>query len=243
VRRLLSTALLAGVVALAAAPAAPAATVDLLVVGKGNSVLRGPKAVALKQRTVKVGKRRCAVGRGTALSVLAAAKLRLAIRDQGACGSDPRNAGALYVAAVAGQREQGRSGWVYKVGNRAGTAGSGDPSGSFGDGKLLHGGQRVLWFWCTLQSSGGCQRTLDARSDRGSAAPGEALRVTVRGYDDFGRGVAVGGASVRLGSTTAMTGADGVATLTVPAAAGRTLRLGATRSGMVRAFPRKVAIR
>jgi hypothetical protein len=242
VRRLLSSVLVAGVVALAAAPAAPAATVDLLVVGK-TGVLRGPKAVVLKPRTVKVGKRRCAVGKATPLSVLAGAKLRLGVRDQGACGSDPRNAGALYVYAVAGQREQGRSGWVYKVGNRAGTAGAGDPSGSFGDGKRLHGGQRLLWFWCTLQSSGGCQRTLDARPDRASVAPGETLRVTVRGYDDFGAAITVGGATVRLGSAVATTGADGVATLTVPAPAGRTLRLQATRDGMVRAFPRRVAIR
>jgi hypothetical protein len=242
VRRLLTTTFLAGVVALAAAPAAPAASVDLLVVGKAG-VLRGPKAVVLKPRTVKVGSRRCAVGKATPLSVLAAAKLRLGVRDQGACGSDPRNAGALYVYAIAGQREQGRSGWVYKVGNRAGSAGAADPAGSFGDGKRLHGGQRILWFWCTLQSSGGCQRTLDARPDRGSAAPGETLRVTVRGYDDFGAAIPVGGASVRLGSANATTAADGVATLTVPAASGRTLRLQTTRAGMVRAFPRKVAIR
>jgi hypothetical protein len=241
VRRPFAIALLAGVAALAAAPAAGAAKrVDVLVVGKAGT-LRGPKAVPLKPRTVKVGSRRCAVGRATPLSVLAATRLRLTIRDQGTCSKDPRDAGALYVAAVAGQRETGRSGWVYKVGNRAGTTGAADPSGPFGTGRRLRAGQHVLWFWCTLDPSGGCQRTLDARPDRTTAAPGETLRVTVRGYDDLGKGVAVAGATVRLGSATAVSDAGGVATLTVPAASGR-LRLRARRDGMVGGFPREVSV-
>jgi hypothetical protein len=60
----------------------------------------------------------------------------------------------------------------------------------------------------------------------------------VRGYDDEGRGVAVAGATVFLGSATAQTGAEGVATVTVPAA-GR-LRLTAAKPGAVRSFPREV---
>jgi hypothetical protein len=240
-RRVLIAAL-AGSVALAAAPAGAGAAkrVDVLVVGK-SSVLRGPKAVALKSRTVNVGKRRCAVGRATPLSVLAGTGLRLRVRDQGACGKRARDAGALYVFGIGAQRETGRSGWVYKVGNRAGTAGAGDPAGPFGNGHRLRAGQRVLWFWCTLNATDGCQRTLDARPERSGAAPGEPLRVTVRGYDDGGHGVPVAGATVRLGSASAVSGADGVATLTVPAASGR-LRLQAERAGMVRAFPRKVAV-
>jgi hypothetical protein len=142
---------------------------------------------------------------------------------------------------VAGQRETGRSGWVYKVGNRAGTTGAADPSGPFGTGRRLHAGQRVLWFWCTLNQSYGCQRTLDARPERTSAAPGEALRVTVLGYDDLGRPETVAGATVRLGGATAVSGADGVATVTVPAANGR-VRLRASHPGMVTGFPREVAV-
>jgi hypothetical protein len=233
--------LLAGIAALAAAPAAGAAKrVDLLVVGK-SGVLRGPAHVTLKPRTVKVGSHRCAVGRATPLSVLAATRLRLKLRDQGACSKDPRDAGALYVAAIAGQREKGRSGWVYKVGNRAGTTGAADPSGPFGTGKRLRAGQHVLWFWCTLDTAGGCQRTLDARPDRTSAAPGESLRVTVRGYDDLGKAETVPGATVRLGDATAVTDAAGVATLTVPAASGR-LRVRAEHAGMVGGFPREVTV-
>jgi hypothetical protein len=216
------------------------ATVAVLVAGP-HGILRGPKAVALKPRTVEVGHKRCAVGARTPLSVLAGTGLKLGVRDQGACGKDQRAAGALYVFRVGSFGERGRSGWVYKVGNRAGTTGAADPSGPFGTGHQLHRGQHVLWFWCTLSSAGGCQRTLDAVPDRTSASPGQALRVTVRGYDDNGRAVPVGGAAVRLGSARAVTGSDGIALLTVPPAHGR-LRLRATRSGLVPAFPRQVTV-
>ena len=231
------------IVALALAAAAPAsaATVDVMVVGKERT-LRAPKEVRLKERSVKVSGRRCRVGARTPLSVLAATRLRLGIRDYARCGRDPRDAGGLYVAKVGREREKGRGGWVYKVGRRAGTAGAADPAGSFGTGRRLRHGQRVLWFWCEQQASGGCQRTLEARPERRSAQPGEALRVTVRGYDDFGRGVAAAGATVRLGAVTTTTDANGVAVLTVGPNTGR-LRLTATRAGSVRAFPVTVAVR
>ena len=61
------------------------------------------------------------------------------------------------------------------------------------------------------------------------------VRVTVRGYDDQGRGAAVPGATVTLGSATATTDASGVAQVVVPEA-GR-LALDASRGGMVPAFP------
>ena len=223
----------------APAPAA-AATVDAMVVGK-QRVLRGPKHVRLKQRTVKVGHRRCRVLGATPLSVLAAMRLELAFRDYGHCGKRPADASGLYVTSVAGEREKGRGGWVYKVGRSAGTTAAGDPSGPFGTGRRIHGGQRILWFWCEQRPSGSCQRTLEVRPASTSVSPGQSLRVTVRGFDDFGRGKAVKGATVRLGSATATTGAGGVATLTVPQAAGR-LRLKADRPGMVRAFPRVVTV-
>jgi hypothetical protein len=238
--RSLAIVLLTGVAALAAAPVADAARVSVLVAGP-HGVLRGPEQVKLKPRTVRVGHRRCAVGASTPLSVLAGTGLKLGVRDQGACGKDPRNAGALYVFRVGRFGERGHSGWVYKVGNRAGTTGAADPAGPFGTGRRLHRGQRILWFWCTLGASGGCQRTLDARPDRTTAAPGESLRVTVQGYDDQGAGVAVSGATVRLGSATALTGADGVATLTVPTTSGK-LRLRATHAGLIPGFPREVTV-
>jgi len=236
-RRMLVAALAA---ALLLPASADAARVQVMVVGQDH-VLRAPKTVKLKPRSVKVGGKRCRIAAATPLAALVATKLKLALRDYGSCGKRPRDAGGLYVSKVGGEREKGRGGWVYKVGRRAGSAGAADPSGPFGTGKRVRGGQRITWFWCEQDQSGGCQRTLEVRPDRTSAAPGEALRVTVRGYDDQGHGVPVGGASVRLGSATAVTGADGAAVLTVPAASGR-LRLQAERDGMLRAFPREVAV-
>ena len=236
-RRMLVAALAA---ALLLPASADAARVQVMVVGQDH-VLRAPKTVKLKPRSVKVGGKRCRIAAATPLAALVATKLKLGLRDYGSCGKRPRDAGGLYVSKVGGEREKGRGGWVYKVGRRAGSAGAADPSGPFGTGKRVRGGQRITWFWCEQDQSGGCQRTLEVRPDRTSAAPGEALRVTVRGYDDQGHGVPVGGASVRLGSAAAVTGADGAAVLTVPAASGR-LRLQAERDGMLRAFPREVAV-
>jgi hypothetical protein len=87
-----------------------------------------------------------------------------------------------------------------------------------------------------LGSTDSCQRTLEVTPASSSAAAGSALTVTVRGYDDNGRGVNVADAAVTLGSATATTAADGTATLTVrrrPAGSGST----ATHAGMVAGVP------
>jgi hypothetical protein len=247
-RALLIAALLAPAVAAPAAAGAAtsdpavsarATTVDLMVVGK-ERVLHTAGEVRLAGHTVRVGGRRCAIHRSTPLAALLATRLTVRLRDFGSCGRSVRDSGQLYVSRIGREREGGRGGWVYKVGRRAGSAGAADPAGPFGNGRL-RAGQRVLWFWCELGSTDGCQRTLEARPDRRRAAPGETLGVTVRGYDDNGRGVAVEGATVRLGAVEAVTGADGAATLTVPAQTGA-LQLTATRDGMVQAFPSEVRV-
>lgn len=224
------------VIALAVAAAAPApaaaAQVQVMVVGK-QRVLREAAGVRLKERTVKVGGRTCRVGAKTPLSVLAATRLKLGLRDYGRCGRRPRDATGLYVTKVAGERERGRGGWVYKVGRRAPSIGAADVSG-----RRLRAGDRVTWFWCEQDDTGGCQRTLEAKPERTTAAPGEQLRVTVRGYDDQGRGVAVEGATVQRGSATALSGPDGVAVLTVAEGG----RLEAFKGGLVRAFPGEVTV-
>jgi hypothetical protein len=217
---------------LALALAAPAQDVEVMVVGR-ERVLRGPADVRLKERTVRVAGRRCRVGAATPLSALAGTRLRFTLRDYGRCGRKPRAAAGLYVRAIGRERERGIAGWVYKVGRRTPTIGAADTS------RRLRAGQRVTWFWC--RRAGACQRTLEVRPDRAAAAPGEVLRVTVRGYDDLGAGVPVGGATVRLGDASAVTGPDGVATLTVPAAGGA-LALSAERAGMVPAFPGEVRV-
>ncbi len=224
--------------ALCWAPAAQAA--EVMVVGR-DAVLKEASTVAFKARTLKVGRRTCNVGSRTPLSLLAATRLPVRARDQGICGRSARDAGTIYVEAVAGQRERGRGGWVYKVGRRAGTAAAADPSGSFGTGRLLRASDRVLWFWCEL-AEGGCQRTLEVRASARTVARGGTLRATVRGYDDRGRGVAVQGATVRLGAASATTDARGTATLGAPATT-RRVRLTAERAGMVTAFPVRVTVR
>jgi hypothetical protein len=93
-----------------------------------------------------------------------------------------------------------------------------------------------------LDRAESCQRTLEVRPERTRAAAGALLRVAARGYDDAGRGIAVAGATVRLGGASAVTGADGRAALTVPAASG-SLALSAESEGMLRAFPREVRVR
>jgi hypothetical protein len=221
------------VIALVAAmPAtAGAAEVDLMVVGK-ERVLRAPTEVRLKVRTVKVAGRRCRLGAATPLSVLVATKLKLGLRDYGRCGKRPRDAAGLYVTRVKREREKGRGGWVYKIGRRTPSLGAADLT------RKLRDGQRVTWFWCEQDDTGGCQRTLEARPDRTTAAPGETLTVTVRGYDDQGRGIAVEGATVTLGSASAVTDAAGTAVLTVAESG----ELEATRKGFVRAFPVEVTV-
>jgi hypothetical protein len=238
-RRAPVIALAAGALLGGPAASAPAASVELMVVGKDRT-LEAPHAVRAKPARVRVGGRRCAVGADTPLAALLAGRVRVGLRDFGACGRSARDAGGLFVRQVGPDRNRGRDGWVYKVGRRAGTAPAADLSGPFGSGRL-RAGQRVVWFWCVLSRAESCQRTLEASPAASRVAPGGALRVTVSGYDDAGRGVRIAGATVRLGAGSAVTGADGVATVAAPAAAG-TAELEAQAPGTVPSFPRRVRV-
>jgi hypothetical protein len=232
--------LLAGVALAAPAAADARAKVDVMVVGR-SAVLAGPERVALKARTAQVRGKRCAIGRATPLSVLAGTGVSFRLTDYGACSRRARDAGSLYVRRIGPDRGRGTDGWVYKVGNRAGSGGAADPAGSFGTGRKLRAGARVLWFWCVKDAADSCQRTLQAVPERESSPPGVPLHVTVRGYDDNGKGVLVKGATVRLGGAQAVTGADGVATLAAPAYAG-SYRIRAEKPGMVVAFPARLSV-
>ena len=219
---------------LAASPArgGAAPVVEQMVVFRdGDAVTR---TVAAKEAQVRIGKRRCTAGEGTALAVLVRSRIgRLGLRDYGSCSTRARDSAGLFVSSIRGERNRGQNGWVYKVGRRGATAGSADPSGAFGRGRLRRG-QRVTWFYCRLRD-GGCQRTLalEARAEPG------AVSVTVRGYDDEGRGVPVEGATVSAGSVTAVSAADGSARLALPA--GRH-RLVADQEGLVRSFSERVTV-
>jgi len=172
--------------------------------------------------------------------VLAGTGVRFRLVDYGACSRKPRDAGSLYVSKIGPDRERGRDGWVYKVGRKVGSAGAADPAGSFGTGRRLRAGDRVLWFWCVKDRSDACQRTLETSSPN-AVAPGAPLVVTVRGYDEEGRGVPVEGATVTLGGASAVSGADGIATLIAPATPGKAA-VEAAKPGLVRSFPRTVAV-
>ena len=235
-RRALLALVAAGGVALGAAPAEAARTVQVMVVGKAG-VLAGPAKVTLVERTVRIRGRRCTTGARTPLSALVATKLPLSLRDYGACSLRPADSGSIYVRAISGEREAGSDGWVYKVGRRVGTTGAADPSGPFGDGRRLRTGQKVLWFWCVKDAQDACQRTLEIAAPR-TVAPGQTFTATVRAYDEEGGGVPVAGVVVAPG---AVTGPDGTAAVTAPAAPG-VLTLAAERAGLVPAFPRRVAV-
>jgi hypothetical protein len=227
------TAALTLLLALAAAGPAAAAGVDVLVVGK-TRVLKQQRSVPLRDVKVTANGRRCRVAGATPLAVLVRTRLTLRVRDYGSCSGSTRDAAALYVRRVGPDSARGRDGWVYKVGQKVSSRGAGDR------GIRLRAGRRVTWFWC-VSGANGCQRTLVAEPDARHAAPGSALRVVVRGYDDHGRGVPVEGATVRLAGAAAVTGADGVASLIVPDAPGAQ-RLTAEHPGMVRSFAEAVAI-
>jgi hypothetical protein len=210
--------------------AAPPPVDQMVVFKTGRALIRHVRTRGVR---VRVGRRRCAAGSRTALAALVRSKPgRIRVRDFGSCSRHARDASGLYVSAIGREAERGRGGWIYKVGHKAATAGAADPAGPFGSG-LLRRGQRVTWFYCL--KAGACQSTLElrVRSDAAGAT------MTVRAYDDDGKGRLVSGAAVTAGSASATTGADGTARLALPA--GR-YRVHAEKRGLVRSFDEAVAV-
>ncbi len=216
-----------------------APAVQVMVVGRRRTLLAA-RGVRARRVSVRVDRRRCAVAAGTPLGALAAthALSSLSLRDYGHCSRSTASSGQLFVRAIGPDRSRsgGRDGWEYKVDQRSGTTGAGDPSGPFGDGRRLRAGQHVLWFWCVMTASGGCQRTLGLTLSAARTAPGTAVTVMVTGYDNEGRGAAVAGASVTVEGSHATTDAAGRATLSAPPTRGSHL-VGASRPGLVPSFP------
>jgi hypothetical protein len=232
--------------ALPAAAEAAAPKVSVLVVGRDGTAMSGPKRVRASATTVPVGSRRCGTATGTPLAALAA--LRRAggpaytVRDYaGGCTRSPRDGAGLYVSSIGGERATGSQGWVYKVNRRAGTASAGDPSGPFGTGKRMRSGQELLWFWCRQDAQAACQPTVEPSTRSSTVARGASVAVTVRAYDDEGRGTLLGGATVTLGDATATSGADGRVTIVAPSTAGR-YRITATAPGLTPGFPAEVRV-
>jgi hypothetical protein len=232
-RRIAVPVLAAVLAAGAGAPSAGAAApkVRQMVVFRDGHALS--KRVSTAATSVRVGRRRCAVGERTALAALLRSRPgRLGLRDFGACTSRPVDSAGLLVTRIGPDRNRGQRGWVYKVGRRAATTSAADVSGPFGHGRL-RAGQRVIWFYCVRAAD--CQRTLELRAK--PAAGG--VVATVRGYDDAGAGVPVEGASVSAGSVTGITSADGRVQLALPSG---THRLVAGKDGLVRSFAERVEV-
>jgi hypothetical protein len=244
-------ALLAGGGTAAARPQARAAVsmnpgpaVDVMVVGAGNVILRQPEAISAAATGVRTSRGPCGIAAGTPLAALV--DLRrvggppFAIRDYGHCTSSSRNSGQLFVYSLDGETNHGQNGWEYKVGNRSGTTGAADPSGPFGDSRLLPAESKVLWFWCQ-SFAGGCQRTLEAAAPP-TVSRARSLSVRVVGYDNAGRGQAMSGARVSIAGSAAVTGGSGRVTLRAPSRPGL-YPVRASRPGSVPSFPTVVEVR
>jgi hypothetical protein len=222
-------AALATLAGTAALPAHAALRFDQLVVFRGGEAKSD--TVGTRATRVQVGDHRCRVPRATPLAALVRSDVgALRVRDfSRSC--DPSN---LFVQAIGPNENRGQSGWVYKVGNRQGTASASDPSGPFGSGRIKRR-VRVTWFYCVF-GAGGCQRTLGLHvRDQG----GGTVSVRVTGYDDEGRGARVAGARVHVGPQTIETDGQGMATFKLTP--GRH-RLYAEKRGHIRSFTEKVLV-
>jgi hypothetical protein len=216
-----------------ARPSAAPVVEQMVVFRDGSAPVHRVRAGATIAR---IGRRRCAVAAGTALAALLRSPLpAIGLRDFGRCSRRARDGGGLFVRSIGPDRNRGQDGWVYKVGNRAATAGAADPSGPFGRGRL-RSGARITWFYCRLTASGSCQRTLRTSS---SAQPDGQVTVTVRAYDDDGRARPAAGATVRSGDQTAVADDQGTARLTLPQG---THQLHAEQAGRIRSFPEEVRV-
>jgi hypothetical protein len=227
-----------GVAAAAVAPApavAAAPKVHQLVVFRDGSFRA--KTVSAGRASVKVNGRRCAVAPATPLAALLKSRPpTLRLKDFGSCSKRARDSAGLFVNRIGRDVNAGQDGWVYKVGNRSGSAGAADPTGPFGNGRLRNGA-RVVWFYCHMQGST-CQRTL-AFTKLDTNTPG-VLLARVKAYDDRGKGIPAAGVTVHLDGTTGTTDASGSVRIAAP---GGRHRLYADGGGYVRSFDTRVAVR
>jgi len=219
-------------IAATAAPPAEAKIRQMVVFRSGKAVT---KSVSTRGVHVKVHRKRCAVASRTPLAVLVRSHPgRIGLRDFGSCSRRARDASGLFVRSIRHDRNKGRKGWEYKVGRKAGTTGAADPTGPFGTGRRLRSGQRVVWFYCVLGDHG-CQRSLAIKVSPQAGG----LAVKVVGYDDEGHGVAVAAATVKAGTASAVTGADGRALLVLPSG---NYRVYAQKKGLVRSFSERARV-
>jgi len=205
---------------------------QLVVFRNGDGVQRSLRASAA---SVRIGGRRCALAAGTPLALLVHSRPgRIGFTDFGSCSRRARDSGQLFVRSIRADRNRGQDGWIYKVGRRLPDAGAADPAGPFGRGRL-RSGQRVTWFYGRKRGFS-FQRTLELKATLTAGS----VAITVRGYDDNGRGVAVSGAAVSSGAGSTQTDRSGRATLELPP--GRHV-LHASKPEFIRSFGEPVVVR
>jgi hypothetical protein len=213
----------------------PPPKVNQLVVFRDGSFKE--KTTRAKRVSVHLGHKRCIVGTGTPLAALVASRVaKVGLRDFGSCSRRARDAGGLFVRKLGPDANSGQDGWVYKVGRKSGTAGAADPKGPFGHGKLKFGAH-VLWFYCHMQASGGCQRTLSF--DEIDTQPPGALLVQVGAYNDQGKGIPAAGVTVHVDSASGVTDATGA--VRIVAGVGKH-KMYADGGGYVRTFDTTVEV-
>ncbi|GAC1434984.1 MAG: hypothetical protein NVSMB51_03440 [Solirubrobacteraceae bacterium] len=212
-----------------------APAIKVMVVGRAGEILSGPRVVRARHRSIRLGRRRCAIAPATALSALEALHSAIGLHDYGHCTSRARDGAGLFVTALAGQANRGRDGWVYKVNGRIPSIGAADPSGSLAANSIL------TWFYCRADRSQHCQHTLTVTLSSRRARAGDRLRARVSQVDDAGRSAPAQGVLLRLGSGATRSARDGSATLVAPRPPGR-YRLTATVSGLVPAIPLVVRV-
>jgi hypothetical protein len=233
-RRVLIAAGVAAAVA-APTPALAAPRVHQLVVFRDGSFRA--KTVSAGRASVKVNGHRCAIAPATPLAALVTSRPpNLGLKDFGSCSKRARDGAGLFVNRIGRDVNAGQDGWVYKVGNRSGSAGAADPTGPFGNGRLKNRA-RVVWFYCHIQGSS-CQRTL-AFTKLDTGTPG-VLLARVKAYDDRGRGIAAAGVAVHVDGATGSTDATGSVRISAPR--GRHT-VHADGGGYVRSFDTRVAVR
>jgi hypothetical protein len=186
--------------------------------------------------TVRTARRSCKVAAATPLAALVSllrdAHRHFRLRDYGHCSRDnPASSAQLFVTQVGRDRNRGNDGWFYKIDDRAGTAGAGDPFG-----QRLRAGDRVLWFYCRFDTRvRSCQRSLQALVTTRRVMAGASLRARVRSFDNDGHARPEPGVTVTLAGASAVSDTVGAANLTAPRA-GRFF-LEATKPRTTPAFP------
>ncbi len=215
-------ALIAATILAVSAPSAAAATkVKIMVAGRTGTLL-APRTVKLGGGSVKIGPRRCTIPAGTALAALLAARLSVRVTD--AAGCDPAS---MFVVRIGPDANRGLGGWEYKIGRADPSFGAADPGGR------LRSGAQLLWYWCVRADA--CQRTLAVTAQ--FAASG--VQFHVQGYDDNGHGRSIAGATVHIGSRSAVTNAHGWATVSLSPGH---YQVYATKAGLVRSFSSEVGV-